>query len=88
VTLVGESVFERLSYSSLMNLGLPELCARSLDEFVAIAAKLASEPARIAELRASLRRRMQESPLGQTRAWAEGFYDAVARTVAGETVAA
>ena len=88
VTLVGDSVFERLSYSTLMNLGLPELCARSLDEFVAIAVRLANDPARIAELRAGLRQRMQQSPLGRTRDWAQGFYDAVAKAVAGEPVGA
>lgn len=81
VTLVGEGVFERLSYSTLMNLGLPELCARSLDEYVAIAAGLAADPARIAELRGALRQRMQASPLGQTQAWARDFYAAVARTL-------
>jgi len=83
VTLVGDSVFERLSYSTLMNLGLPELCARSLDDYVAAAVKLAADPARIASLRASLRQRMQQSPLGQTATWARDFYEAVARTVAG-----
>jgi predicted O-linked N-acetylglucosamine transferase (SPINDLY family) len=83
VTLVGDGVFERLSYSVLMNLGLGELCARTLDEFVAVAATLASDPARIAELRASLRQRMQESALGQTERWARDFYEAVARTVLG-----
>ncbi|CAN7205719.1 tetratricopeptide repeat protein [Phenylobacterium sp. LjRoot219] len=81
VTLVGDGVFERLSYSTLMNLGLPELCARSVDDYVAIAAGLAADPARIAELRASLRGRMQASPLGQTDAWARDFYAAVARTL-------
>jgi predicted O-linked N-acetylglucosamine transferase (SPINDLY family) len=81
VTLVGDGVFERLSYSTLMNLGLPELCARSVDEYVAIAAGLAADPARIAELRATLRQRMQASPLGRTQDWARDFYAAVARTL-------
>jgi predicted O-linked N-acetylglucosamine transferase (SPINDLY family) len=81
VTLVGESLFERLSFSVLMNLGLPELCAQTLDEYVAIAVRLAADPARIAELRAGLRARMQASPLGQTQTWAKDFYAAIARTV-------
>ena len=81
VTLVGDGVFERLSYSTLMNLGLPELCARSVDEYVAIAAGLAADPARIAELRGGLRQRMQASPLGRTQDWARDFYAAVARTL-------
>ena len=83
VTLVGEGVFERLSYSTLMNLGLPDLCARTVDEYVTIAAGLAADPERIAELRAGLRARMQASPLGQTETWARDFYAAVARTVEG-----
>ncbi|CAN7561072.1 tetratricopeptide repeat protein [Phenylobacterium sp. LjRoot225] len=81
VTLVGAGVFERLSYSTLMNLGLGDLCAHSVDEYVAIAAGLAANPARIAELRSGLRQRMQASPLGQTQAWARDFYAAVARTL-------
>jgi predicted O-linked N-acetylglucosamine transferase (SPINDLY family) len=81
VTLVGESVFERLSYSVLMNLGLEEFCARSVDDYVAIAAKLAGDPARIASLRAGMRERMKASPLGDTRRWAADFYQAVATTV-------
>jgi predicted O-linked N-acetylglucosamine transferase (SPINDLY family) len=83
VTLVGESVFERLSYSVLMNLGLGELCARTLDDFVAVAVQLAADPGRIADLRGDLRQRMQASPLGRTEAWARDFYEAVARTVGG-----
>jgi predicted O-linked N-acetylglucosamine transferase (SPINDLY family) len=86
VTLVGESVFERLSYSVLMNVGLAELCARTLDDYVEIAARLAADPSRIAELRASLRARMQASPLGQTQAWARDFYAAVAREIEAEAV--
>ena len=83
VTLVGPSVFERLSYSSLMNLGLGEFCAHTVDDYVAIAARLAGDPARIADLRAGMRARMQASPLGQTRRWAQDFYQAVAQTVGG-----
>ena len=81
VTLVGPGVFERLSYSTLMNLGLPELCARTVDEYVATAARLAADPARIAELRSGLRARMQASPLGRTADWARDFYAAVTRTL-------
>jgi protein O-GlcNAc transferase len=88
VTLVGESVFERLSYSVLTNVGLGELCAATQDEYVDIAAQLAADPARIAALRAGMRTRMRNSPLGQTKAWADDFYATVARTVAGERLSA
>lgn len=88
VTLVGEAVFERLSYSVLMNLGLGDLCAWTIEEYVDVAVRLAHDPARIAALRAGLRERMRNSPLGDTAAWARDFYAAVARTLAAEPVAA
>jgi len=87
VTLVGEGVFERLSYSVLMNLGLGDLCARSLDEYVETAVRLGRDPARIAELRAGMRERMKASPLGQTAAWARDFYAVVERELAASRVA-
>lgn len=82
VTLVGQAPFERLSYSVLTNLGLGDLCARSVAEYVEIATRLAQDPARIAELRAGLRERMRSSPLGRTEAWAQDFYDMIANAVA------
>lgn len=88
VTLVGEAVFERLSYSVLQNVGLGDLCAWTKDEYVEIAARLAHDPARIAELRAGMRDRLRASPLGRTEAWAADFYEAIARAVAPQPVAA
>jgi len=46
-----------------MNLGLPELVARSPDEYVHIAADLAGDLPRLATLRDTLRQRLQSSPL-------------------------
>jgi len=83
VTLVGPAPYERLSYSVLTNVGLPELCAFSLEEYEDIAVRLGSDPDRIAGLRAGMRARMRTSPLGQDGAWAADFYDAVARAVEG-----
>jgi predicted O-linked N-acetylglucosamine transferase (SPINDLY family) len=45
------------------NLGLPELTAESIDGYVAIAAALARDIDRLADLRATLRDRMLASPL-------------------------
>ncbi|MFN3523821.1 MAG: tetratricopeptide repeat protein [Phenylobacterium sp.] len=84
VTLVGEAIFERLSYSVLMNLGLEDFCARSVEAYMQAATALAADPARIGELRRTLRPRMKASPLGQTHAFADDFYAAVTRTVRGE----
>lgn len=81
VTRVGEAVFERLSYSVLMNLGLGELVGQTTEEYVDIAVKLASDPARIGELRRGLRARMKASPLGQTKQFADDYYAAIEKVV-------
>lgn len=81
VAMVGEALFERLSYSILHNAGLPDLIANSPEEFVAIAVKLANDPERVADIRVNQRDRLKASPLGQTDAFAKDFYDLMARTV-------
>ena len=63
VTLVGQTIVGRAGLSQLINLSLPELIARTPDEYVQIAAGLASDLARLSQLRGSLRQRMQSSPL-------------------------
>jgi protein O-GlcNAc transferase len=63
VTRVGETVVGRAGLSQLNNLGLTELAARSDEEFVKIASGLASDLPRLAQLRATLRERMEKSPL-------------------------
>ena len=63
VTLVGSTVVGRAGLCQAMNLGLPELVARSPDEYVHIAVKLAEDRRRLSDLRAGLRARMEASPL-------------------------
>jgi predicted O-linked N-acetylglucosamine transferase (SPINDLY family) len=63
VTLAGETPVSRAGLSQLTNLGLRELVAHTEAEYVSIAASLASDLPRLAELRATLRPRMQASPL-------------------------
>jgi predicted O-linked N-acetylglucosamine transferase (SPINDLY family) len=63
VTLVGQTVVGRAGLSQLTNLGLTELIAHTPDEYVAIAARLAGDLPRLAELRRTLRSRMEGSPL-------------------------
>jgi predicted O-linked N-acetylglucosamine transferase (SPINDLY family) len=63
VTLVGSTALGRAGLSQLMNLGMPELIARSTDEYVKIATTLAGDQPRLATLRATLRQRMLDSPL-------------------------
>lgn len=85
VTLVGEALFERLSYSILQNVGLGDLCATSAEQFVDIAVALAADTDRLQSLRTGLREKIRTSPLGQTKQFARDFYDLVARTIAAET---
>ena len=63
VTLVGQTVVGRAGLSQLTNLGLPELIAQTSQQYVRIAAALAGDLPRLAELRRMLRGRMQASPL-------------------------
>jgi len=63
VTRLGQTVVGRAGWSQLCNLGLGDLAARSDDAFVAIATGLARDLPRLADLRATLRPRMEASPL-------------------------
>jgi predicted O-linked N-acetylglucosamine transferase (SPINDLY family) len=63
VTLVGPTVVGRAGLCQLMNLGLPELIAASAEQYVRVAAELAEDLSRLSKLRATLRERMQASPL-------------------------
>jgi len=63
VTLAGQTVFGRAGVSQLNNLGLPELIARTPQQYVEIAAGLAKDLPRLKELRRALRPRMQASAL-------------------------
>jgi protein O-GlcNAc transferase len=63
VTLVGTTVAGRAGLCQAMNLGLPELVARTSEEFVAIAVGLATDTTKLAQLREGLRERIEKSPL-------------------------
>ena len=82
IARVGDAVFERLSYSVLMNIGLGDLVGRTTEEYVEIALRLAADPSRIGELRRGLRDRMKASPLGQTKQFADDYYAMIAKAVA------
>src|SRR6185295_4790054 len=63
ITLRGERHAARVGASLLHTLGLDEFIARDEQEFVAIAARLAADLRRLADLRAGMRQRMRDSPL-------------------------
>jgi len=79
ITLVGNTVAGRAGFSQASNLGLTELVARTLDEYISTASSLAGDLPRLAELRASLRGRMMASPLCDAVGWTRGIEAAYRR---------
>jgi protein O-GlcNAc transferase len=63
VTLAGRTAVGRGGVSILSNVGLPELIARTPDEYVDIAALLAADQARLVALRGGLRPCLRASPV-------------------------
>jgi len=63
ITLAGNTSVSSAGVSQLTNLGMPELIARTETEFVNIAENLARDLPRLAQLRSTLRDRMQASIL-------------------------
>jgi len=63
VTLVGPTAVGRGGVSILCNVGLPKLIAQTPEQYVQIATDLAKDLPKLAELRRTLRARMQASPL-------------------------
>ncbi|MGD0464989.1 MAG: tetratricopeptide repeat protein [Tepidisphaeraceae bacterium] len=70
VTLAGTTHVARVGVSLLSNLGLPDLIARTEEEYLSIAVGLANDLPRLAEIRRTLRDRMKSSPLMNGREFA------------------
>jgi len=81
VNLRGKMFHERLSYSILSNAGLGDLSTDNLDDYQAKAVELAHDTDRRRDLRATLRERLRNSPLGQTEQFAKDFYDMIYKAV-------
>jgi predicted O-linked N-acetylglucosamine transferase (SPINDLY family) len=73
VVLEGTTHASRADVSMLSNVGLPQLVAKSGDEYVEIAARLAQDLPQLAELRANLRGMMACSPNADGRACARNL---------------
>jgi predicted O-linked N-acetylglucosamine transferase (SPINDLY family) len=63
LTCLGQAFPGRVAASLLRAAGLPELVTSSLEEYESLAHRLATEPARLAELRARLVRNRQTHPV-------------------------
>ncbi len=70
IMMEGDRYASRFGGSGVLALGLGELIARDVDEYVAIAAALAGDLPRLAELRRTLRGRLAASPLADAAVFA------------------
>jgi predicted O-linked N-acetylglucosamine transferase (SPINDLY family) len=88
LTIAGETFASRVAGSLLRAVGLPELVTTSTAEYEALALRLATNPAQLAELRARLAANRTTSPLFDGGRFAEGVERAYTimwqRHVAGE----
>ena len=76
IVLEGTTHASRADVSMLSNVGLPQLIAKTGDEYVEIAARLAQDLPNLAELRANLRGMMMRSPNADGRACARNLESA------------
>jgi predicted O-linked N-acetylglucosamine transferase (SPINDLY family) len=76
VSLAGESAVSRAGLSQLTNLGVPEFVAHAENDYVAIATELAGDLPRLAELRETLRPRMEASVLMDAVRFTRGIENA------------
>jgi protein O-GlcNAc transferase len=79
VTIDGDRWAARTSASILRAGGQGHLVARDVDEYVALALRLASTPRDLAELRQGMRPRLLHSPVCDTRAFARNMEDLYVR---------
>ncbi|MCX7168296.1 MAG: FkbM family methyltransferase [Rhodocyclales bacterium] len=83
VTLAGKAHVSRVGVSLLSNVGLRDLIADTAAEYVRIAAGLAGDKSRLADLRATMRQRMLDSPLLDAASMAQNLEQALRRMWVG-----
>lgn len=77
LTCRGQTFAGRVAASLLTTLGVPELIAESLEDYVAIARSLATTPDRLAEIRAKVMTAPGREVLFDARAFARGYEEAL-----------
>jgi protein O-GlcNAc transferase len=70
ITLAGDLAVSRSGVSILSNIGLADLIAKTPEEYIRMAADLAGDAGRLGQLRATIRERMQRSPLMDAKGFA------------------
>ncbi len=73
ITCPGETVASRQTYSVLRNLEFTETVTATLDDYIALAVRLANEPERLTTWRTLLRERVLSSPFFDIESWIPTF---------------
>jgi len=73
ITCPGETFASRHGLTHLSNIGLTEMIARSPEDYVELAVRLAGDLAGLSRIRAGLRRQVAESPLCDGKRFAENL---------------
>ena len=76
ITLAGRHFVSRMGVTILTNVGLPELIAENIDEYIAKAVALANDRDRLRSIRHNLRDRVLASPLMDQKLFAKNMEDA------------
>lgn len=79
IALEGDWHGARVGVSLVRAVGLDDLVAKTPNEYAEVASRLARDQSRLADLRRTLRTRMQQSPLGDAKGLAHRFEKAVIR---------
>jgi predicted O-linked N-acetylglucosamine transferase (SPINDLY family) len=79
ITLAGDRHASRVGVSLLSNIGLPELIAKTEDEYIDIAVKLATDIGRLQVLRQRTRYMMTHSPLSDAKSFTAHLEDCYQR---------
>ncbi len=77
VTLAGNRYAARMGASVLTGIGLPELIAHTPDEYLRLSVALANDLDQLATLRQTMRERLQQSTMCDTRHFAKNFLKAL-----------
>ena len=77
LTLNGDNFLARQGAGLLINAGLPDWIAKDEDDYLTLAVRHASDPTRLADLRAGLRQQVLSSPLFDATRFAGHFETAL-----------
>jgi predicted O-linked N-acetylglucosamine transferase (SPINDLY family) len=77
VSLIGDRHAARVGFDLLSIVGLDDLAAPTVADYIATAARLAQDLSRLTDLRRTLRERLHQSPLGDAPRFARNFENAL-----------